>query len=163
MASLTLQLLTREESIGLDGFKFLLDSIRKHRKKFERMFKEDPLFGARIGYQIDTTFQTFCLETTKYVDDRYPLDGTHRDLVGSMEDEYDDIMRVVRRGYRSNLIRPLALSESQGSTHEDDHPRAKRDLGNRGAADGDPKAQAALHMTNPNPQESWGLPSGKKF
>jgi hypothetical protein len=163
MASLTLQLLTREESIGLDGFRFLLDSIRKHRKKFERMFKEYPLLGARIGYQIDTTFQTFCLEMTKYVNDRYPLDGARRDLRGSMEDEYDDIVREVPRGYRLNLILPPALSESQGSTHEDDQPRAKKDLGKRGAADGDSKTQPAWHSTNPNPQEAWGLPTGKKF
>jgi hypothetical protein len=45
MASLTLQQLTREGSIGLDGFRFLLDSIGNHRKKFERIFKEDPLFS----------------------------------------------------------------------------------------------------------------------
>jgi hypothetical protein len=82
MVALTLQLFTRDYSIGLEGYEYLLKNIRRHRGKFERMFKADPLFGAKVGYRIDTIFQTFCLEPTKFADERYPIKEARRDLKG---------------------------------------------------------------------------------
>jgi hypothetical protein len=72
--------------------------------KFERMFKADPIFGAKVGYRIDTIFQTFCLELSKFADKRYPIEEARRDLKGYMEDKIVDLVKEVRRGTVPSMI-----------------------------------------------------------
>jgi hypothetical protein len=77
------------------------------------MFKADPLFGAKVGYRIDTIFQAFCLELTRFSDERYPMEEARHGLRGYMEDEISDLVKEVRRGSVPNMILPSALLESK--------------------------------------------------
>jgi hypothetical protein len=152
MAALTLQLFTRDYSIGLEGYKYLLKNIRRHRGKFERMFKVDPLSGAKVGYWIDTIFQTFCLELTKLADKKYPIKEARRNLKGYMEDEIADLVKAVRRGRVPSMILPPTLS------YDDDNgrvPRKGKDRANpkEGTCAGklDPKKHPPWFAMNPEP------------
>jgi hypothetical protein len=169
MAAPTLQLFTRDNSIGLEGYEYLLKNIRRHRGKFKRMFKADPLFGAKVRYRIDTIFQTFCLELTKFADERYPIKEARRDLKGYMEDEIADLVKEVRRGRVPSMILPPTLSES-GPYDNNDNGRAPRKGKERanpkegtGAGKPDPKKHPSWFTMNPEPIEAWYLPTGKKF
>jgi hypothetical protein len=166
MAAMTLQLFTRDYSIGLEGYEYLLRNIRRHRGKFERMFKADPLFGAKVGYRIDTIFQTFCLELTKFADERYPIEEARHDLKGYMEDEISDLVKEVRRGTVPSMILPPALSQSDPYDEVDegkDSRKGKNPKGGAGTGKPDPKKYPTWFGTNPEPIEAWGLPTGKKF
>jgi hypothetical protein len=61
-----LTLLTGEDSIALDGYKYDLETLHENYRMFDRFFSEDPLFGARFARLLDKSFQSFASRLQRY-------------------------------------------------------------------------------------------------
>jgi len=55
-----LDLLTGEQSIAGDGYRFGATLMRRYGRRFEHASTEDPIFLVRYLYMLDCTFQSFC-------------------------------------------------------------------------------------------------------
>jgi hypothetical protein len=54
-----LTLLTGEDSVALDRYKYGLETLHENYRMFDRFFSEDPPFGAWFAHLLDKSFQNF--------------------------------------------------------------------------------------------------------
>jgi hypothetical protein len=163
-----LTLLTGEDSITLDRYKYGLETLHDNYCMFDRFFLEVPLFRARFAHLLDKSFQNFASRLQRYHLRSRPIAAAQRRLEFVMEDKLSKILDVSHLGVSPRTILPPELLMAPDSSGDHGHHESC-------AGHGPPENPAALKTptplnnspdwfaTNPAPIPNWCIPIGEKF
>ena len=154
-----LVLLTVEKSIAVEGLATILEQFDDHYQVIQEMFASTADFGLTVLVILDNHMQKF-FEMVSDLEDMTKASSRQRDFLWNQANEF---LEGLENRRPPSVVIPQCLhrtptsAPSKGGGSSDPSPTKKK----KSSADKAKKKQATA--SNPEPQQAWSIPQGKKY
>ena len=153
-----LVLLTVEKSIAVEGLATILEQFDNHYQVIQEMFASTADFGLTVLVILDNHMQKF-FEMVSDLEDMSKASSRHRDFLWNQANEF---LEGLENRRPPSVVIPQCLrrtptAPSKGGSSDPSPTKKKKSS----VADKAKKKQSAV--SNPEPQQAWSIPSGKRY
>jgi hypothetical protein len=169
-----LELFTSRQGIAVEGYVHGMEMIRKGRRVFKHLLKDDPLFAVKFAYLLDRVFQNFVDKLGDYYSEKRPIETARRSLEGFQVSAIERAMIGFEVGAAPRLFLPSSLRGNQTdalapgrkadqAATKPDPDKSKEDKRGKEAKKSPKEPNPEWWTKNPSPVKDWLIPEGKRF